>query len=104
MSAHEGGEPTLLLVDDDDAFRGVMSAALARRGFAVTEADNAARAEVEAQKKLFEYALVDVRMPGQGGIGLVAALRRIERHGDAVARSRAEAVHRERRGEAGAAL
>lgn len=78
MSAHEGGEPTLLLVDDDDAFRGAMSGALSRRGFAVTEAENAARAEVEAQKKLFEYALVDVRMPGQSGIELVGALRRID--------------------------
>ena len=74
----EGSEPTLLLVDDDDAFRSAMSAALARRGFAVTDAPNAARAEEEALKQVFEVALVDVRMPGQSGIDLVATLRRID--------------------------
>lgn len=74
----EGSDPTLLLVDDDDAFRSAMGSALARRGFAVTEASNTARAEEEAQKQVFEVALVDVRMPGASGIELVAALRRID--------------------------
>ena len=77
MSA-EQGEPTLLLVDDDDAFRAAMSGALARRGFVVTAAEGADAAEEAAQKQVFEYALVDVRMPGKSGIDLVAALRRID--------------------------
>jgi two-component system response regulator RegA len=74
----EGGEPTLLLVDDDDAFRAAMGAALARRGFAVTIAPDADRAEEAAAKQVFEYALVDVRMPGKSGVDLVAALRRLD--------------------------
>lgn len=74
----EGSEPTLLLADDDDAFRTAMGTALARRGFAVTVATDAARAEEEAARQVFEYALVDVRMPGRTGIELVAALRRID--------------------------
>ena len=72
------GEPTLLLADDDDAFREAMSRALARRGFAVTASRNVDEAEAEAEKQVFEYALVDVRMPGRSGIDLVAALRRID--------------------------
>jgi two-component system, response regulator RegA len=72
------GEPTLLLADDDDAFREAMSRALGRRGFAVTASRNVDEAEAEAEKQVFEYALVDVRMPGRSGIDLVAALRRID--------------------------
>lgn len=70
--------PTLLLVDDDDAFRSAMSSALARRGFAVTAAANAPEAEQAARAQVFEYALVDVRMPGPSGIDLVATLRAID--------------------------
>ncbi len=72
------GEPTLLLADDDDAFREAMSRALTRRGFAVTGSRNVDEAEDAAKKQVFEYALVDVRMPGRSGIDLVAALRRID--------------------------
>ena len=72
------GEPTLLLADDDDAFREAMRRALGRRGFAVTASRNVDEAEAEAEKQVFEYALVDVRMPGRSGIDLVAALRRID--------------------------
>ncbi len=72
------GEPTLLLADDDAAFRTALGAALGRRGFAVTTAPDAAEAEAAAREQVFEYALVDVRMPGASGIDLVAALRRID--------------------------
>lgn len=76
--AAPGNEPTLLLVDDDDAFRAAMGAALSRRGFAVTDAPDAPRAEEAAAQQVFEYALVDVRMPGGSGIDLVGALRKID--------------------------
>ncbi|MFT3766795.1 MAG: response regulator [Minicystis sp.] len=77
-SQAEGGEPTLLLVDDDDAFRSAMGDALGRRGFAVTTASDADHAEKAAAQQVFEYALVDVRMPGRSGIDLVTALRKID--------------------------
>ncbi len=72
------GEPTLLLVDDDEAFRRALGGAMARRGFAVTLAANATDAEALAKEQVFEYALVDVRMPGKSGIDLVGALRAID--------------------------
>jgi two-component system response regulator RegA len=71
-------EPTLLLVDDDEAFRRALGGAMQRRGFAVTLAANAAEAEARAREQVFEYALVDVRMPGKSGIDLVGALRAID--------------------------
>lgn len=71
-------EPTLLLVDDDDAFRRALGGAMRRRGFAVSLAANAIEAEALAKDQVFEYALVDVRMPGKSGIELCAALRAID--------------------------
>lgn len=69
--------PTLLVVDDDDAFRSALGGALGRRGFAVTLAASPAEALGAAATQVFEHALVDVRMPGGSGIELVAALRRL---------------------------
>jgi len=73
-----GSEPTLLLVDDDATFRGALGEALGKRGFAVTLAADAVEAEAAAQQQTFEYAIVDVRMPGPSGIDLVARLSRID--------------------------
>lgn len=77
-STRPPGEPTLLLVDDDDAFRQALGRAMTRRGFAVTMAAGADEAEALAKEQVFEYAIVDVRMPGKGGIELCAALRAID--------------------------
>jgi two-component system, response regulator RegA len=77
-TAPHDDRPTLLLVDDDDAFRAALGAALERRGFAVTLAAGPAEARDAAQTQVFEHALVDVRMPGGSGIDLVAALRVID--------------------------
>ncbi len=71
-------QPTLLLVDDDDAFRNALGAALGRRGFAVTLAEGPAEARRAAAAQVFEHALVDVRMPGESGIDLCVALRQID--------------------------
>ncbi len=70
--------PTLLLVDDDDAFRRAIKPALEQRGFSVTAASDAIEAERFARAHVFEYALVDVRMPGPSGIDLVGTLRSID--------------------------
>jgi two-component system, response regulator RegA len=77
MSA-EDNLPTLLLVDDDDAFRSALGKALSRRGFAVTLASSAPEAESLARAHTFEYAIVDVRMPGGDGITLVGTLKSID--------------------------
>lgn len=74
----DGQPPTLLVVDDDAPFRTALGRALEARGFAVTLADSADSAEARAHEQVFEYALVDVRMPGASGIELVARLRAID--------------------------
>jgi two-component system, response regulator RegA len=74
----EGGAPTLLVVDDDDAFRCALGDALARRGFSVSLAHGPGSALDLARQRVFEYALVDVRMPGGSGIELVRDLRAVD--------------------------
>jgi len=65
--------PTLLVVDDDEAFRAAIGGALERRGFAVSLAAGLAAALELAKQKVFEYALIDMRMPGGSGTELVRA-------------------------------
>lgn len=65
---------TLLVVDDDDVFRGVLSRAMARRGFAVTEAATAADA-IAVRENAFDAAVVDLKLPDASGLAVVSALR-----------------------------
>jgi two-component system response regulator RegA len=66
----------LLLVDDDETFRAVLSAALARRGYEVASAADAPEAIALATGRRFDYAVVDLRMPGPSGLTVVEALVR----------------------------
>lgn len=70
----DNDRPTLLLVDDDEAFRHVLARALERRGYAVTCAGDVAAALVEAQTLAPEYAVVDLKMPGESGLVLIEKL------------------------------
>lgn len=78
MSAAPGNLPSLLLVDDDTTFCEVMGRALRRRGFEVTLAHDAASAARLAEADPPEYALVDLKMPGDSGLVLVRRLTAID--------------------------
>ena len=69
---------TLLLVDDDEAFRRVLARALERRGFAVTLATNVAAGLAKAQALAPEYAVVDLKMPGESGLVLIEKLMELD--------------------------
>ncbi|UQA62260.1 response regulator transcription factor [Polyangium aurulentum] len=77
-AAEASGAPTLLIVDDDEPLRAALGEAFARRGYAVSLALDPASALGLAEGQVFEYALVDVRMPGGSGIDLVRALKTID--------------------------
>ncbi|HEY9035682.1 MAG TPA: response regulator transcription factor [Pseudomonadales bacterium] len=70
--------PSVILVDDDDALREVLSRAFMRRGYEVITA-----ASVEAALQLVadnspEYAVVDLKMPGDSGLVLVKTLKALD--------------------------
>lgn len=74
MLLPEDERSTLLLVDDDDAFRRVLARALERRGYAVSGARNVDEAMSKAQVQPPEYAVVDLKMPGDSGLVLIEKL------------------------------
>ena len=76
----EDERATLLLVDDDEVFRRVLARALERRGYAVTVAANARAAMCKAEAQAPEYAVVDLRMPGDSGLVLIRRLVEIDPH------------------------
>lgn len=70
--------PTLLLVDDDHDFLKVLAAAMQKRGFAVTTANSAESAFTIAQAEAPEFAVVDLKMPGNSGLVLVRQLTSLQ--------------------------
>lgn len=74
MSTAPDSRPALLLVDDDEIFCAVMGRALARRGYAVAIAHDVESATRLAQATAPEYAVVDLKMPGDSGLVLVRRL------------------------------
>lgn len=67
-------QPSLLLVDDDHVFRGVLARAMKRRGYLVEEADSAESGIARARTNPPEYAVVDLKMEGESGLALIEAL------------------------------
>jgi two-component system response regulator RegA len=66
---------SLLLVDDDLIFCDVMRRALSRRGFRVTLAHGVNEALAYARAESPEYAVIDLKMPGDSGLHLITGLR-----------------------------
>lgn len=66
--------PSLLVVDDDTAFRTRLGRAMADRGFAVSLAGSVDEALASLSESP-EYAVVDLRMPGRSGLELLSVLR-----------------------------
>lgn len=76
------GQPTVLLCDDDPAVREEVRAMLARRGYAVTTAPDAAAALEHARTETPDVVLLDLRMPRMSGWEALDALRADERTRD----------------------
>lgn len=75
---HDNEQPTLLLVDDDTDFLGVLAHAMQKRGFSVITADSAESAYTLAQIEAPEFAVVDLKMRGNSGLVLVRQLSALQ--------------------------
>jgi two-component system response regulator RegA len=69
---------TLLLVDDDEDFLGVLAIAMRKRGFTVTLAYSAESAFELAKNDPPEFAVVDLKMSGNSGLVLVRQLNDLQ--------------------------
>ena len=69
---------SMLLVDDDATFRERLAKTMTTYGFQVRTAQNHDEAVALASTDSPEFAIVDLRMPGQSGLETARALHRID--------------------------
>ena len=67
---------SMLLVDDDEFLRERMSRAMTSRGYSVRTASNGDEALGLLSEHSFEFAVVDLKMPGMSGLELLKELKR----------------------------
>jgi len=67
--------PHILVVDDDTRLRGLLREYLSDSGFRVTVAADAGEARHQLANLAFDLIVLDVMMPGESGLSLVASLR-----------------------------
>lgn len=70
-----GPDPSLLLVDDDEAFLRRLGKAMEKRGFAVTMAGTVEEGRRIASQSPPAYAVVDLRLEDGNGLDVVELLR-----------------------------
>ncbi|HYB08835.1 MAG TPA: ActR/PrrA/RegA family redox response regulator transcription factor [Alphaproteobacteria bacterium] len=71
------GEPSLLIVDDDEPFRTRLARAMERRGYRVSTADSVASGIETALATMPAFAVVDLRLGEGSGLDVVKALREV---------------------------
>lgn len=70
--------PSLLLVDDDATYRERLAKAITARGYEVRTAPDAESATALAEADSPEFAVLDLRMPGESGLDLLRRLMAID--------------------------
>ena len=68
----------ILVVDDEDALRTVLSAELNSEGYDVGTAADGAEALSELQKEKFDLVLLDIKMPNMNGFEVLKVIK--EKH------------------------
>jgi two-component system response regulator RegA len=69
---------SLLIVDDDDAFRERLVRAMLDRGYEATGVADHSSAIEAAREESPELALVDLRLPGESGLAVVRDLKALD--------------------------
>jgi two-component system response regulator RegA len=78
VAAAEDVRASILVVDDDDAFRKRLSRALSQRGYDVRVAANYDEAIASARDDSPQFAVVDLKMPGRSGLEVVRDLKAVD--------------------------
>lgn len=70
-----GETARILIVDDDENIRKVLTAILEDEGYIVESAGTAKKAMERTRRKFYNLALIDIRLPDMEGIELLAKMR-----------------------------
>ena len=65
----------ILVIDDDESVRKVLSSALEEEGYEVETADSGKKAIEMSQRAFFNMALIDIRLPDMEGTKLLSELK-----------------------------
>ena len=65
----------ILVADDEESIRWVLSKALKKQGFYVDLAEDGSQARSLAQKHHYDLAILDIKMPGIHGLDLLKQFR-----------------------------
>jgi DNA-binding NtrC family response regulator len=69
-----GEHPRILVVDDDETIRTTLTAILEDEGYAVDTAKNGTEAVKHSGEKLYNVALIDIRLPDMEGTELLTKI------------------------------
>ena len=70
-----GETARILVVDDDENIRKVLTAILEDEGYIVESVGTARKAIVKTRKKFYNLALIDIRLPDMEGIELLTRMK-----------------------------
>ncbi len=70
-----GENARILIVDDDENIRKVLTAILEDEGYIVESVGTARKAIEKTRKKIYNLALIDIRLPDMEGIELLTKMR-----------------------------
>ena len=70
-----GESARILVVDDDENIRKVLTTILEDEGYAVEQAETGQKAIEMAKRKVYNLALIDIRLPDMEGIELLTKVR-----------------------------
>jgi DNA-binding NtrC family response regulator len=69
---------SILVVDDDEGVRTILSSVLSQEGYLVEAVENGKQAVKTCEKSLFDIALIDIELPDMKGTELLNKLKRIQ--------------------------
>lgn len=65
----------ILLIDDEESMRHMLSVLLKKAGYEASAAENAEAGLKAMKKEDFDFVLCDIKMPGMGGMGFLKTLK-----------------------------
>jgi len=70
-------EPNILIIEDDESTRKILTLVLAKKGYATETARTGKEALEKAKKQSFNVTLLDIKLPDMEGMELVAPLKEL---------------------------
>lgn len=71
-----GANSRILVIDDDESIRKTLEAILKEEGYEVDTAESGSQAIEKSNAKLYNLALIDIRLPDTEGIELLTKMRK----------------------------